>query len=931
MKKYLLITLAYMLFFVAGYGQQQHLNLEGVWRFAMDPGDVGIDQCWYGKTLTDHVTLPGTMLVNSKGNPVDTNTPWIAKVEDQSFWTDSMYAPYRQPGNVKYPCWLQPDLYYSGAAWYQRDIEIPQGAEQAMVSLYLERVHWQTMVWVDSTLVGQTNALGAPHEVDLTGHITAGTHTLTIRVDNRLHHINPGENAHSISDHTQGNWNGIVGRMEIQVKPHAAITHLDIFPSAAEGKITVEAEVWANQECDETLELGVDKDSRRDKIHLYKGRNHIITSVAMSSAPKLWDEFSPNLYRLKYRLAGSRDQGELTFGFRDMSVSDGRLLLNGHPAFMRGTLHCGAFPVTGFPSTDKEEWIREFKACKSYGLNHIRFHSWCPPEAAFEAADELGMYLQVECSAWCFTLGDGGPTDQYLVDESKRIVRAFGNHPSFCLMTYGNEPDGPDSDGWLTRFTEYWKTTDRRRLYAAAAGWPDIAPSDYLNDVGPRIQGWGEGLESIINSQTPSTSFDWSEEVMEYPSQPIISHEVGQWCVYPDLNEIEKYKGVYKARNLEIFKDFLANNGMQDLADDFLHASGRLQTLCYKADIEAALRTPRFAGFQLLGINDFPGQGTAPVGAMDAFWDSKPYTSAEEYRNFCNNVVPLARMDKLIFANNENFRASIELANFKEEMTNKTVGWHLRDMDGNTIGKGTLAMEHVPLGNCLKAGKVECSLNSVITPRQMELEVSIDEYSNHWNCWVYPSDCQPQPHNIVITDALTDDVLKTLQDGHDVLLSIRKGTLRADAGGDIQVGFSSIFWNTAWTGGQPPHTLGILCNPRHQSLAEFPTEGFSNYQWHDAMTHCHAIRLDKFQSAPAPIVRIIDDWFKARPLALLFECRVGKGRLMVSGVDFFDNMDNRPAGRQLLISLLDYMNSKNFRPQSELNDADLQHLRESIE
>ncbi len=314
------------------------------------------------------------------------------------------------------------------------------------------------------------------------------------------------------------------------------------------------------------------------------------------------------------------------------------------------TLECAAFPKTGYPPTDIAAWLRIFKICRSYGLNHVRFHSWCPPEAAFEAADQTGFYLQVECSSWAnqgATIGDGTPLDKYIYDESVHIVKTYRNHPSFCMMVYGNEPAGDKHLQYLTDFVNYWKKKDARRLYSTAAGWPVVADNDYNSSPDPRIQAWGAGLQSIINSQPPKSDYNWTAQIAKW-KHPTVSHEIGQWCAYPDFKEISKYTGVLKAKNFEIFKDKLQTNGMASLADSFLLASGKLQALCYKADIEAALRTPGFGGFQLLGLYDFPGQGTALVGVLNAFWENKGYITGNGYSQFCNAVVPLAKLPKMV-------------------------------------------------------------------------------------------------------------------------------------------------------------------------------------------------------------------------------------------------------------------------------------------
>src|SRR5699024_9994610 len=370
------------------------------------------------------------------------------------------------------------------------------------------------------------------------------------------------------------------------------------------------------------------------------------------------DEFTTNPYSMKVEIKSDemKDSDKEVFGMRDFSTKGTQFMINGKPTFLRGTLECATFPKTGYPSTSLDKWLHIFKVCKSYGLNHMRFHSWCPPEEAFEAADQVGFYLQVEASSWenqGATIGDGKPLDQYIYDESNRMVKAYGNHPSFCMMAYGNEPAGKHSVKYLTDFVKYWEAKDSRILYTTGSGWPVVPESDYNSMPAPRIQQWGQGLKSIINGQAPRTNYDWRNIISSY-KQPTVSHEIGQWCVYPDFKEIPEYDGVLQAKNFEIFRDRLKNHGMANLADSFLLASGKLQVLCYKADIEAALRTPGFGGVQLLGLHDFPGQGTALVGVLNAFWEDKGYVTGEEYSQFDNSTVPLVRLPKMIYMNNEN-------------------------------------------------------------------------------------------------------------------------------------------------------------------------------------------------------------------------------------------------------------------------------------
>ncbi len=332
---------------------------------------------------------------------------------------------------------------------------------------------------------------------------------------------------------------------------------------------------------------------------------------------------------------------------------------------------------------------------QAHGLNLIRFHSWCPPEAAFTAADELGFYYQVECAAWT-AVGDGRPIDKWLYDEADRILAAYGNHPSFMLMPYGNEPSGEHHRRYLAAWVEHCKNQDNRRLYTSAAAWPQIAENQFHVCFEPRVHG---GPQSRINALPPETRTDY-RQFIQARTVPVISHEIGQWCVFPNFDEIPKYTGKLKPKNFEIFRDVLAEHHLADRAKDFLMASGKLQTLCYKEEIESALRTPGMGGFELLDLHDFPGQGTALVGVLDPFWDAKGYVTAAEYSRFCNRTVPLARMSKRVFTTDEPFAADLEVAHFGPKPLEKTVpAWKITDAAGQSLVSGKLPAKDIPIDN----------------------------------------------------------------------------------------------------------------------------------------------------------------------------------------------------------------------------------------
>lgn len=914
--------------------EEKKIDLAGTWQYALDPEDKGIGEAWFGKQLSDTLSLPGSLTSNGIGDDITLTTPWIGQIVDSSFYKKPEYAKFREPGNIKIPFWLQPVKYYKGAAWYQKEVTIPDDWNGQSVELFLERCHWESRVWVDDKEAGMQNSLGTAHKYDLTGLISPGKHRLTVCIDNRVKDFDPGVNSHSISDHTQSNWNGMVGQLFLEARPLVKIKNIQVFPDVSEKKIVVQIEV-NNPTGKATLAdlklVAANSGKQINKTTVFEildGKNTLKMALDMSQNFKLWNEFTPEIYTLeaslKDKTSGSDDVQTTTFGMREFKVEGNHILVNGQPTFLRGTLECAIFPKTGFPPTDVDEWSRIFKICRAHGLNHMRFHSWCPPQAAFEAADQAGFYLQVECSSWAnqsTSIGDGKPFDQYLYEESQRMVDAYGNHPSFCMMAYGNEPGGANQREFLGEFVSFWKQKDDRRIYTSAAGWPLIPENDFMSSPDPRVQAWGQELKSIINSQAPRSDYDWTGFVSDY-SNPVVSHEIGQWCVYPNFKEIEKYDGVLKARNFELFQETLKESGMAHLADSFLLASGKLQALCYKADIEAALRTKDFGGFQLLDLHDFPGQGTALVGVLDPFWDEKGYITADEYNRFCNSTVPLVRLPKHIFTNNESLSAPVEVAHYGEApLTGVIPSWTLCNAGGDTVALGFLSQTDIALGNCIGLGRIDVDLNGIEKAEKLTLEVTVDNYSNSWDVFVYPAVKEniEGEEAIRVVQTLDATTRKYLQDGGNVLLNLKKGTLPKEMGGDVEIGFSSIFWNTAWTNGQAPHTLGVLVDPKHPALADFPTQYHSNWQWWDAMSHSGAINLSSFPAEVQPIVRVVDDWFTNRPLALVFEAKVGKGKILVSGIDLTTDLDKRPEAQQLLFSLKKYMAGSKFDPKVEVD------------
>lgn len=940
MKKF--SKLIFVLIFISTLSYAQSINkktisLKGTWQFQIDPDDIGVNQKWYLKKLNDKIILPGSMNENNKGYEPSLDTKWTGSIYDSSWYFRPDMAKYRKKGNIKFPFWLTPIKHYIGAAWYQKVIEIPSDWKGSKIELFLERPHWETTVWIDSIKVGMQNSLSTPHRYDLSKILTPGRHTITIRIDNRIKEINVGPDSHSITDQTQGNWNGVVGEIYLKSTSPIFFEDIKLYPNINEKnvKAVILLNNITNKAADVKIKLSAESFNSKKKhivetvakeINAAIGKTQIEIIYPMGKEVQLWDEFNPALYKMKAVLSGEygNDVVQIQFGMRSFTINGTRFEVNNRTIFLRGTVENCVFPLTGYPPTDVKSWERIFKICKKYGLNHMRFHSWCPPKAAFEAADKLGFYLQIEGPSWAnhgVTLGDGLPIDQYIYDETDRILNEYGNHPSFCMMAYGNEPAGKNQVEYLGKLVNYWKSKDNRRVYTSASigrSWPLVPESEFIVRSEPRGLPWDD--------HRPQSLFDYSERIQQY-QVPYVVHEMGQHCVFPNFKEIKKYTGVYKAKNFELFQEELKKNHMGYQADDFLMASGKLQVLCYKSEIEAALRTKNLAGIQLLSLNDYTGQGTALVGVLDAFWDEKGYITAKEFRKFFGETVPLARIPKFVFLNNETFSAELEVFHFgKNPLVNVIPLWKITNSKGKIIAKGSLKKQSIPIGNCIKVGEIKLPLMQISKAEKLTLELSINNYTNDWEFWVYPEKLpELNSDEIYFCNKLDEKAKSVLKNGGKVFLHAA-GIV--ENGKDVVQYLRPVFWNTSWFKMRPPHTLGILCNPKHPAFQDFPTEFHSNLQWWEILNRQQVMNLELFPPEFKPLIQTIDTWFLNRRLAVLFEAKVENGKLMVCSADLQSNLDERPAARQLLYSLTKYMLSNKFNPKYKVEYSIIEELFE---
>ncbi|MEO7580328.1 MAG: discoidin domain-containing protein [Massilia sp.] len=893
-------------------------DLSGNWRFEMDRKDEGLSQQWFDRALGDKIRLPGILQAQGFGDEISTSTPWVLSLYDKNWAERADYKVHAQAGKVNVPFLSQPARHYLGAAWYQRDISVPAQWKGKRVSLFLERPRWGSTVWLDGRKIGENRSLVAEHEFDL-GLLAAGQHRVSIRVDNRML-MNYRPDAHSVSDSLGMSWNGIIGKIELRAISPVWIDEAQVYPNVEERSATLK------------VKLGNAGGKAGNGVLTANGVNHPVSwganggtadiTVQFPKTASTWDEFHPMLQKVALKLKGldADDSRVLPFGFAQIKAEGSQFMLNGRPIYLRGTHHGGDFPLTGYPPSDVAYWKKIFKINKDWGINHIRFHSFNPPEAAFQAADEVGIYLQPEPGMWN-DVSPGTPMETMLYEETERMIRAYGNHPSFLLLSPSNEPKGKWKEAF-DKWIAHYRLADPRRLYTNGTGHTEREVpgldkgTDYLavQRIGPKPlrgnRGWfgsdyGSSLDDI--------------------NIPVVSHETGQWVSYPDYGIIKKFTGYLKPGNYEIFRDSLAQHGLLAKNKDFAIASGMFQLACYKEEIEANLRTPKMMGFQMLDLHDYLGQGTALVGILDTFWESKGYSSASEFRRFNGETVPLARLRKRTFRADEAFVVDTEIAHYGEKpLADAQPYWKLTDQAGKVVASGDLPRTSIAIGKNIALGKITLDLSTLRAPSEYTLAVGLknSKVENDWNFWVYPSKvAEAEPAQVLITHGW-NEAEAALAAGGKVLYIPRKADMDWTS---PPLDTVPVFWNRlmnpAWG-----RMLGLWIDNKHPALAGFPTSSHFDWQWTELVRSARAINLDRLPKGLQPIVQPIDDWNRNYKLGMLFEAKVGKGKLMVSSADLESNLDERVVARQLRKSVLDYMGGANFNPATTLAPGDMREV-----
>lgn len=871
------------------------INLAGEWDFKIDAEGNGNANKWYNSEFAGKgFSLPGSVTENFLGE-------------------EYVYDGQLTEENVRH---LRQKSKYTGKIWLKKTFSIEDVHSSLYYELVLERVMWQSELWLNGAYIGKCDSLSTAHRYDLTDFIREHNE-IVLCIDNRdIHQINSTPSAYT--EETQSIWCGVVGACEIEMSK-ARFRKLDVIADSNKKTIAID------YICDildfknnNMLDITIIKEGKEvaSASSLLEGSQVSATQTIDLNDINLWNEFTPELYEIKCIIKNNDDilnEEKRTIGFRSWGNASGQLILNDTPAFLRGTIDCCIFPLTGYPPIDESSWEEIFLTIKNHGLNHVRFHTWCPPEAAFTVADRLGLYLQVEAPIWLddwmpFMLGDKADHASFFLNESIEIVKAYGHHPSFCIFSCGNEIRG--NFEILRTIVQKLRLMNTNILYTLSSNWDRKIDKEEDLFIAQTVDQFPVRGQYDLDALVEETTLNYSQAV-SLRDVPVVAHEVGQYSIYPSIDEIPNYSGNLLPVNFQAIKDDLQQKDMLQYAKQFTYASGRLAYELYKDEIEASLRTPKMGGYQLLGLNDFTGQSTATVGLLDSFWHSKGIMTEKEYTQFSNCLVPLAIMKRRIVSSAQKLSVCIKIANYYTRLSDTKVEWTLNN-NQQSIQSGSISLSTLNMGLQMVTDNLELSFQSIKEPSQLIFSIRVttdqEQFENTWNIWCYPEPFMDD--SIMESDVIDKDILNKVSQGASLFLHPTKEAIESSE----KTTFFPVFWSPVHF--KSKDNCGLIVNNEHPLFKKFPTDKYGNYQWKQLIESGFSIPFESFGSSFKPIVQVVPNFFNNSKRFMLAECRYGKGRILFSSLNL--SSDSLPA-KTMKSAIQHYMLSEEFNPTSRLD------------
>jgi beta-galactosidase len=919
----LVLPLGFLVF--ASFAEcREKISLDGVWNFATDTENRGEAEKWFAPDAKlPKMPLPGYA-------PEADGTIRVPGIWDnQGYGTETEKVRHN----------------FVGKGWYKRQVEIPKSWAGHRAFLLITGVSRYCKVWVNGHFLGEHIGYLSSQEYDVTRCVEPGkTATLVIQVDSRQRWaVDSMAGASSLIDYMDIPWGGIWGHVSIEARADTWLSDLFIQPDVANSCCTISAAINGKTDLPDAVKLELfDADGRHVAGAMLKSDPKIagqpvVLKTAIPDA-KLWTPETPTLYKARLSLmkdGHSLDSAESSFGMRQFTVDGYRLLLNGKRIMLNGYGDDHIYPEQMAMPVDKELHLNRLRLIKSYGFNHVRHHSTIMPPEYYDACDEVGIITTAEfpIAYQVFVPGigktwqekvptgtDPAPAIETYKREWAAVVTRHRNHPSILCWVMGNELWG----GIPLRydFQRIARRLDPERFFCDSDGLGGVVDRDSEDLLLAMFNVWSSVFDNPTKFKTAK------------PPKPVISHESGNFVTFSRPDLIDQFRHNVKPFWLTAGREKLNELGLMQEAVQWAEKSEHLYALLHKYNIETLRGNPWLSGYHWWLFQDY---WTTSNGLVDHYFRPKS-VAKEEVLKFNGPVVLLQDGLQRTYRGKTTLDLKLLVSNFSPDSLRGDFYYEVKAGETSLVKK-QLAIKPVPQGELAEAEHIKLEMPDVKAPTALKISVELSagdtRYANDWSSWVYPAAIRPARSSVPVyavdsqieqfkdwgvkpippEGALSDRAVYILDGFIDrrVVDAVERGASVVLLGtADQFMGSRPVTFRTSWwkAGGWETrddygqnHTGTMVYD--HPLTREMAPAGWCDPGWFELIEGANKYVLEGMPSRPDVIVRALPSMMLVEDDALLFEVGVGKGSLIVSGLNH-QRAKARPENEWLLARMIDH-------------------------
>jgi hypothetical protein len=912
--------------FAASPAARSVLTLDGVWNFATDPDNRGETEKWFlPETKLPAMPLPGYA-------PTADGT-----IRVPGIWDNQGYGT--ETDKVRHN--------FVGKGWYRRTVEVPEAWKGKRIFLLVTGVSRYSKIWVNGQYAGEHIGYLSVQEHEISRQAVPGRAvTVAIQVDSKQRwEVDTVFGASSLADYMDVAWGGIWGHVLLEARSDAWLSDLFVQPDVPGSRCSACATLNGSAGQSDGARLEVfDQGGRRvaeavAKLDAAPAAGQTVSATVALPGASLWTPETPTLYKARLTLlkgAQILDTVESRFGMRQFSVSGYSLLLNGKRVMLLGYGDDHIYPEQMAMPSDKELHLRQLRLIKSYGFNHVRHHSTVMPPEYYEACDEVGIITTVEFpivyapyipgtgARWKKEVPPGTdpkPALDTYHREWAAVITRNRNHPSVLCWVMGNElyADLPIRYS----FRDIAQKLDPTGLYLDSDGVAMNLLSDPKRDR-PTVAiydiQFAEWDDPVVNKNKFNTP---------KPVKPVLSHEAGNYVTFSRPDLVDLFRHNIKPFWMSTSQAKLEKLGLLKEAMHWAEKSERLYAYLHKCNLEWLRKNPYLSGYHWWLFQDY---WTSANGIVDHYFRPKSIT-AEEVRAYNSEVVLLQDGLDQTYRAKSRLELKLLVSNFSPDVLGGTLSWEVK-AGARTVAANKVALDRIPQGDVVGAAQIAVELPETDVPSALLVTASLAAggklYRNEWPARLYPALIRPSASPVpVFADVPQSKVFgawgaapipaEGTLDGRAVYVTdtffdprlaaaMERGACVVCLGGadPFLNAYPVTFRTTWWKAGDTPekNNTGTFVYD-HPATRAIAPDGWCDGGWFHLVEGAKKYVLEGAPARPDVIVRGLPSMAMVQDEALLFAVGVGKGSLIVSGLNH-GKADGRPENEWLLARIIDY-------------------------